>query len=62
MTLNSKQATANAIPNIARVSKMMTSSSLKVFMMLVGVPSGGMPSIKFNNYYRRMCSTIIQLR
>ena len=51
MTLNSKQAIANAIPNIARVSKMAMSSTLKVFMMLMGVPSGGMPSAWKNMQY-----------
>ena len=48
MILNSKQAIANAIPNIARISKMTTSSSLKVFITLMGVPSGGMPSVPKN--------------
>ena len=43
MMLNSKQATANTIPSIARVSKMTMSSTLKVFVILVGVPSGGIP-------------------
>ena len=43
MTLNSKQVIANPIPIIASMSKMTMSSSLKVFKMLIGVPSGGIP-------------------
>ncbi len=45
MMLNSKQTIANTIPSIARVSKTTMSSSLKVFVMLMGVPSGGTPPV-----------------
>ena len=45
MMLNSKQAIANTIPSIASISKMTMSSSLKVFVMLMGVPSGGTPPV-----------------
>ncbi len=45
MMLNSKQTIANTIPSIARVSKMTMSSNLKVFVMLMGVPSGGTPPV-----------------
>ena len=43
--LKSKQIIANTIPSIARISKMTMSSSLKVFVMLMGVPSGGTPPV-----------------
>ena len=45
MTLNSKQAIANPIPIIARMSKITMSSSLKVFKIHIGVPSGGIPPV-----------------
>ena len=47
MILNSKQATAKTIPSNTRVLKITVSSSLKVFMMLIGVPSGGTPSVYY---------------
>ena len=47
MILNSKQAAAKTIPSNVRISKITMSSSLKVFMILMGVPSGGTPSVYY---------------
>ena len=49
MMLKSKQAKANNIPAIARISNAMTSPTWKVFTIFTGVPSGGTPTICNSN-------------